>query len=242
MFIYPAIDLLGGNCVRLRQGDYSRETVFSDDPAAVAKQWVNQGADRLHLVDLDGAKAGKPINGDVIRRIVAAVEVPCQLGGGIRNETDLETVFGWGVRWAVLGTRALQDPAWVCRMADRYPNRIVLGVDARDGFVATEGWLSTSSTKATDLAKLVERSPLAAVVYTDIAKDGMMAGPNFDQLAEMQAAVKLPVIASGGVSAHDHVTKLVSMNLFGCIVGRALYEGTVDLSVILATARANTVR
>jgi phosphoribosylformimino-5-aminoimidazole carboxamide ribotide isomerase len=127
-------------------------------------------------------------------------------------------------------------------MADRYPARIVLGVDARDGFVATEGWLSTSSTKATDLAKLVERSPLAAVVYTDIAKDGMMSGPNFEQLAEMQAAVSIPVIASGGVSKHDHVTKLVSMNLFGCIVGRALYEGTVDLSVILATARANSIR
>jgi phosphoribosylformimino-5-aminoimidazole carboxamide ribotide isomerase len=242
MFIYPAIDLLGGNCVRLRQGDYSRETVFSDDPAAVAKQWVKQGADRLHLVDLDGAKAGKPINGDVIRRIVSAVDAPCQLGGGIRNEADLETVFGWGVRWAVLGTRALQEPGWVCRMADRHPARIVLGVDARDGFVATEGWLSTSSTKATDLAKQVEQSPLAAVVYTDIAKDGMMSGPNFEQLAEMRDAVRLPVIASGGVSAHEHVAKLVSMNLFGCIVGRALYEGTVDLSVILATARAKDGR
>jgi phosphoribosylformimino-5-aminoimidazole carboxamide ribotide isomerase len=237
MFIYPAIDLLGGKCVRLRQGDYSRETVFSDDPAAVAKQWVAQGADRLHLVDLDGAKAGKPVNGDVVRRIVAAAGVPCQLGGGIRTEADLEAVFGWGVRWAVLGTRALQEPGWVCRMADRHPARIVLGVDARDGFVATEGWLSTSATKATDLAKKVEHAPLAAVVYTDIAKDGMMSGPNFDALAEMQAAVRLPVIASGGVSTHDHVARLAATNLFGCIIGRALYEGTVDLSLILATTR-----
>ena len=242
MFIYPAIDLLGGKCVRLRQGDYSQETVFSDDPAAVAKQWVARGADRLHLVDLDGAKAGKPVNGDVIRRIVAAVDVPCQLGGGIRSEADLETVFGWGVRWAVLGTRALQEPGWVCRMADRYPARIVLGVDARNGFVATEGWLSTSATKATDLAKQVEQSPLAAVVYTDIAKDGMMSGPNFDALAEMQAAVALPVIASGGVSAHEHVATLSAMNLFGCIIGRALYEGTVDLSLILATTRTDAVQ
>jgi phosphoribosylformimino-5-aminoimidazole carboxamide ribotide isomerase len=237
MLIYPAIDLLGGNCVRLRQGDYSRETVFSNDPASVAKEWVRQGAERLHLVDLDGAKAGRPINGEVIRRIVSAVDVPCQLGGGIRNEEDLETVFEWGVRWAVLGTRALQEPGWVCRMADRHPARIVLGVDARDGFVATEGWLSTSTTKATDLAKQVEHSPLAAVVYTDIAKDGMMSGPNFEQLAEMRDAVRLPVIASGGVSAHEHVSKLAALRLFGCIVGRALYEGAIDLSVILATTR-----
>ncbi len=241
MFIYPAIDLLGGQCVRLRQGDYSRETVFSTDPTAVAKEWVRQGAERLHLVDLDGAKAGKPVNGEVIRRIVSAVDVPCQLGGGIRNESDLETVFGWGVRWAVLGTRALQEPGWVCRMADRHPARIVLGVDARDGYVATEGWLCTSTTKATDLAKQVEQSPLAAVVYTDIAKDGMMSGPNFEQLVEMRDAVRLPVIASGGVSAHEHVAKLVSLKLFGCIVGRALYEGAVDLSVILATARADAI-
>ncbi len=241
MLIYPAIDLLGGQCVRLRQGDYSRETVFSSDPAAVAKQWARQGAERLHLVDLDGAKAGRPVNGDVIRRIVNSVDVPCQLGGGIRSEADLETVFGWGVRWAVLGTRALQEPGWVCRMADRHPARIVLGVDARDGYVATEGWLSTSTTKATDLAKMVEQSPLAAVVYTDIAKDGMMAGPNFEQLAEMRDAVRLPVIASGGVSATEHVAKLASLKLFGCIVGRALYEGAVDLAVILAAARAEAV-
>lgn len=242
MFIYPAIDLLGGKCVRLRQGDYSQETIFSDDPASVARQWVAQGADRLHLVDLDGAKAGKPINGDVIRRIVSSVDVPCQLGGGIRSEADLETVFRWGVRWAVLGTRALQEPGWVCRMADQHPARIVLGVDARNGYVATEGWLSTSTTKATDLAKLVEQSPLAAVVYTDIAKDGMMSGPNFEALAEMQRSVRLPIIASGGVSAHDHVAQLVSMKLDGCIIGRALYEGTVDLSVILAMARSDAVR
>ncbi len=242
MHIYPAIDLLGGRCVRLRQGDYSRETVFSDDPVSVARQWVTQGADRLHLVDLDGAKAGRPINGDVIQRIVQSVDVPCQLGGGIRSEADLETVFRWGVRWAVLGTRALQEPGWVCQMADRYPAQIVLGVDARDGFVATEGWLSTSSTRATDLARAVESAPLAAVVYTDIAKDGMMSGPNFEALMEMQSSVRLPVIASGGVSNADHVARLASLSVFGCIIGRALYEGTVDLSVILAMARATTLR
>ena len=229
MIIYPAIDILGGQCVRLRQGDYAQETVFSNDPSSIAKKWAECGADRVHLVDLDGAKAGKPINADAIRKAVRAAGVPCQLGGGIRTEADLETVFGWGVRWAVLGTRALQDPDWVCRMADRYPDRIVLGVDARNGYVATEGWLETSSTKATELAKRVEASPLAAVVYTDIAKDGMMSGPNFDGLAEMQAAMKLPVIASGGVTNMADVTRLSAMALFGCIIGRALYENTIDL-------------
>ncbi len=229
MIIYPAIDILGGQCVRLRQGDYAQETVFSNDPSSIAKKWAECGADRVHLVDLDGAKAGKPINADAIRKAVRAAGVPCQLGGGIRTEADLETVFGWGVRWAVLGTRALQDPDWVCRMADRYPDRIVLGVDARNGYVATEGWLETSSTKATELAKRVEGSPLAAVVYTDIAKDGMMSGPNFDGLAEMQAAMKRPVIASGGVTNMADVTRLSAMALFGCIIGRALYENTIDL-------------
>ena len=154
MLIYPAIDLLGGRCVRLRQGDYAQETVFSDNPAAVAREWVRQGADRLHVVDLDGAKSREPVNGATIQRIVEAAGVPVQLGGGIRSEEHLRLVFGWGVRWAVLGSKALQDPDWVKRMAYEYPDRIVLGLDARAGFVATEGWLETSTTKATDLAKL----------------------------------------------------------------------------------------
>jgi phosphoribosylformimino-5-aminoimidazole carboxamide ribotide isomerase len=234
MHIYPAIDLLGGRCVRLRQGDYSRETVFSDDPVAIARQWVDQGADRLHLVDLDGATAGRPVNGEVIRRIVAAIEVPCQLGGGLRTDADLEAVFGWGVRWAVLGTKALHEPGWVRRMADRHPARVVLGLDARNGFVATDGWLATSSTRATDLAQQVEDAPLAAVVYTDIARDGMMGGPNFDALAELAAASRLPVIASGGVSLLDHVGRLADAAVYGCIIGRALYEGQIRLPEALA--------
>lgn len=240
MFIYPAIDLLNGRCVRLRQGDYSRETVFSDDPAAVAVKWVQLGADRLHVVDLDGAKAGKPVNGAVVKAIVRAAGVPVQLGGGIRTDDDLASVFGWGVRWAVLGTRALQAPDWVCSMARRHPNRIVLGVDAKEGFVATEGWLEVSKTRAVDLAKQVSDSPLAAVVYTDIAKDGMMSGPNFDQLAEMQAAVPLPIIASGGVCSLEHVKQLIAAGSPGCIIGRALYEGSLDLTEALALARATS--
>lgn len=229
MLIYPAIDLLGGRCVRLKQGDYSRETVFSDDPVAVAEQWVAQGADRLHLVDLDGAKDGQPVNGPVIRRIVESVGVPVQLGGGIRTDDHLNAVFDWGVRWAVLGTKALQDPAWVRTAAARFPDRVVLGLDARNGFVATDGWLNTSTTMATDLATQVHDAPLFAVVYTDIAKDGMMSGPNFEALLEMRAATRLPVIASGGVSSLEQARRLADAGTFGCIVGRALYDGQIGL-------------
>jgi phosphoribosylformimino-5-aminoimidazole carboxamide ribotide isomerase len=242
MLVYPAIDLLNGRCVRLRQGDYSRETVFSDDPAAVACKWVELGADRIHVVDLDGAKAGKPVNGSVIRKIVEAAGVPVQLGGGLRTDDDLKTVFDWGVRWAVLGTRALQSPDWVRTTATRWPDHIVLGVDAKDGFVATEGWLEVSRVKAVDLAKQVCDSPLAAVVYTDIAKDGMMSGPNFEALAEMRAAVPRPVIASGGVCTLDHVRRLIADGIPGCIIGRALYEGSLSLSEVIAVSRGSPLR
>lgn len=237
MFIYPAIDLLNGRAVRLKQGDYSRETVFSDNPADVARQWVDQGADRIHIVDLDGAKAGHPVNAAVVREIVRAAGVPCQLGGGIRTETDLATVFDWGVRWAVLGSKAVESPGWVCSVAQRNPNRIVLGLDAKDGMVAVHGWVRVSNVRAVELAKQVSVAPLAAVVYTDIAKDGMMSGPNFDALAEMQAAVPLPVIASGGVCTLEHVSRLIAAGSPGCIIGRALYEGTLELSEVLKLAR-----
>ena len=240
MFIYPAIDLLNGRCVRLRQGDYSQETVFSDDPAAIARKWVELGADRVHVVDLDGAKAGKPVNGPTIRKIVEAASVPVQLGGGLRTDADLAAAFDWGVRWAVLGTRALQSPEWVRAAAERAPGRIVLGVDAKGGFVATEGWLEVSKVKAVDLAQQVSDAPLAAVVYTDIAKDGMMSGPNFDALAEMQAAVPLPVIASGGVCTLEHVRRLMAGGTPGCIIGRALYEGSLDLAAVIDLTRAST--
>ncbi len=238
MHVYPAIDVCGGRCVRLVQGDYNRETVFADDPAVMARRWVNEGADRLHIVDLDGAKSGKPVNEVAIRRIVDAAGVPCQLGGGIRTDADLEMVFAWGVRWAVLGTKAVQNPGWVRDTAIAHPGRIVLGLDARDGLVATDGWLSTSALRAIDLLRDVDRSPLFAVVYTDIATDGMLTGPNFDSLAELQAATRLPVIASGGVATLDHVRRLSASGAFGCIVGRALYEGQVTLPDTLAVVRA----
>jgi phosphoribosylformimino-5-aminoimidazole carboxamide ribotide isomerase len=233
MLILPAIDLRGGKCVRLKQGDYARETVFGDDPVAMARRWVGEGAQALHLVDLDGAKEGKPVNRDVIRRIVQAVDAPCQVGGGLRTEADIEATLEVGVARVVLGTRALQDPAWVRQMAQTYPKRIVLGLDARDGKVATHGWLNTSEASVLDVAREFANWPLYAIVYTDIARDGMLEGPNVEGLAALAEAVPLPVIASGGVTTLQNVRDLLAKNLFGCIIGRALYEGKIDLAAVM---------
>ena len=233
MLILPAIDLRGGKCVRLKQGDYARETVIGDDPTAMARRWVGEGARALHLVDLDGAKEGRPVNGDVIRAIVRAVDVPCQVGGGLRTEADIEATLEMGVARIVLGTRALQDPAWVRQMAHEYPKRIVLGLDARDGKVATHGWLNTSEASVLDVAREFGNWPLYAIVYTDIARDGMLEGPNVEGLAALAGAVPLPVIASGGVTTLQNVRDLMAKKLFGCIIGRALYEGQIDLSAVL---------
>lgn len=233
MLILPAIDLRGGKCVRLRQGDYNRETVFGDDPVAVARRWVGEGARALHLVDLDGAREGRPVNGTVIRRIVESVDVPCQVGGGLRTEADIQATLEAGVARVVLGTRALQDPAWVRQMAQEYPKRIVLGLDARDGKVATHGWLNTSEASVLDVAREFANWPLYAIVYTDISRDGMLEGPNVDGIAELAAAVPVPVIASGGVTTVQNVRDLMGRKLFGCIIGRALYEGQIDLMTVL---------
>jgi phosphoribosylformimino-5-aminoimidazole carboxamide ribotide isomerase len=233
MLILPAIDLRGGKCVRLKQGDYAQETVFGDDPVAMARRWVSEGARALHLVDLDGAKAGRPQNSEVIRRIVESVDVPCQVGGGLRTEADIVATLDAGVARVVLGTRALQDPAWVRQMAQSYPKRIVLGLDARDGKVATHGWLEMSESTVEDVAREFANWPLFAIVYTDIARDGMMCGPNVEAMANLTAAVSLPVIASGGVTTMQNVRDLMSKKLFGCIIGRALYEGQIDLAAVL---------
>jgi phosphoribosylformimino-5-aminoimidazole carboxamide ribotide isomerase len=234
MQIYPAIDLRGGKCVRLRQGDYRQETVFGDDPAGMARQWVEQGATRLHIVDLDGAKEGRPINGESVRAIVVAAGVPCQLGGGVRTEQHLREVLDWGVERVVIGTRALQAPGWLEEMARKVPGRIVLGIDAKDGRVATHGWLDVSDMSALDLARSLSRLPLAALVYTDIGRDGMLQGANIEATAQMCAATELPVIASGGVATLDDVRRLAALPLAGCIIGRALYEGRVKLKEVLA--------
>lgn len=234
MRIYPAIDLRGGQCVRLRQGDYRQETVFGSDPATMARQWVEQGADFLHLVDLDGAREGRPVNEESVRAIVRAAPVPCQLGGGLRTEEDIRRVLQWGVARVVIGTRALQSPDWLAEMCGKFPDRIVLGIDAKDGMVATHGWLDVSETSALDLARSLEHLPLAGLVYTDIARDGMMQGVNVAAMEQMCAAVKLPVIASGGVTNLEDIRALAALPLEGCIVGRALYEGKISLKEILA--------
>jgi phosphoribosylformimino-5-aminoimidazole carboxamide ribotide isomerase len=240
--IFPAIDLRGGQCVRLVQGDYARETVFDADPGAVARKWAEQGATFLHLVDLDGAKQGRPINADGVRAAVRAAGVPCQLGGGVRSEGDLKTVLGWGVTRVILGTRALQDPDWCATMCRRYPGRVVLGLDARDGRVQTEGWLTGSDTLAVDLARLSQTWGVAAIVYTDVSRDGMLTGPNVEATAELARAVPgVPVIASGGVGSLDDLARLARAGVPACIVGRALYEGRFTLSAAIELARKEAV-
>jgi len=234
MQIYPAIDLRDGKCVRLKQGDYDQETVFGEDPAAMAVRWVADGATYLHIVDLDGAKEGKPVNTRAIRAIVKAVKVPCQLGGGLRTENDIKDALSLGVARVIIGTKALESPKWLGQMSQRFPGRVVLGIDAKDGKVAAQGWLDVSEIGALDLAKQCARPPLSAIVYTDISRDGMMQGANVKAMADMRAAVPVPVIASGGVTTLDDVKRLQESGLAGCIIGRALYEGQLNLREVVA--------
>ncbi len=242
MQIWPAIDLLGGKCVRLEQGDYARETVFSDDPASIARQFEAEGARHLHLVDLDGARAGKPVNLDAVRAILAAVDMECELGGGVRDEATIESLLELGLSRLVLGTSALKRPEWFRDMCAKFPDRLALGVDARNGLVATDGWLETSTVAAVDMVAQFEGAPLAAIIYTDIATDGMLAGPNVAAMREMQAATATPVIASGGVTTATDVAELAAAGLAGAIVGRALYAGTLTLADALAAANAAAMK
>ena len=230
MQIWPAIDLLGGKCVRLQQGDYGRETVFSDDPLAMALKFQAAGARHLHLVDLDGARDGRPTNHEIVREIVKSVDMECELGGGIRNQDTIDKLFNTGLERLVLGTAALKDPVWLRQMTAAYPEKLVLGIDARDGFVATHGWLEVSDVRATQLASQFDDVPLAAIIYTDIALDGMLSGPNVPEMAKMQKQASVPVIASGGVTTVDDIRALAEAGLAGVIVGRALYQGTLDLT------------
>lgn len=241
MQIYPAIDLRGGRCVRLRQGDYAQEMVFDNDPVAVAQRFESQGANWLHLVDLDGAKIGRPVNGETIRRIRAAVTIPCQVGGGLREESHIDDLLSLGINRVILGTRALKDLAWFREICERYPGRIALGLDARDGRVATHGWMETSERLVIEVARQVAVWPIAAIICTDIARDGMLEGPNFTALAELQGAVKVPVIASGGVTTTDDVRRLAQLRLAGCIIGRALYEGRIELPAAIAASQEGNI-
>jgi phosphoribosylformimino-5-aminoimidazole carboxamide ribotide isomerase len=230
MQVIPAIDLRGGCCVRLRQGDYDQETIFGDDPAAMAAHWEAEGATRIHLVDLDGAKAGRPVNVDAVGAILARVKVPCQLGGGIRDEATIATWLEAGLERVIVGTQALKDPTWFRAMALNYPGRLILGLDARDGRVATGGWLDVSSVVATTLAEQFDDLPLAGVVYTDIARDGMLSGPNLAATEALAVRLKTPVIASGGVGTLEDLERLAALPIAGCIVGRALYDGRFRFS------------
>jgi len=236
MQIWPAIDLRGGRCVRLEQGDYDREMVFGDDPVAMALHWQEQGGRHLHLVDLDGARDGRPVNAEVVAAIVSAVEVPCELGGGIRDEATIDDLLACGLSRLVIGTKALREPDWFRAMCRKHPGRLALGIDARNGNVATDGWLAASDTPAVQLAEQFASEPLAALIYTDIATDGMLSGPNLTAMEEMQAAVDLPLIASGGVTTVADVAALAAIEVTGCIVGRALYEGRLTLTDALAAA------
>lgn len=224
--------------MRLRQGDFAQETVYADDPAAMARQWLCAGAEALHLVDLDGAKAGRPANGTAVQAIVAAsAGVPCQLGGGLRTEADVETAFSWGVARAIIGTQAIADPEWLVRLAQRHPQRILLGLDVKAGKVAAGGWLETSSQTPVELLRRLDGAPLAGVIATDISRDGMMAGPDLAFYRDLQAATRLPLYASGGVASVEDLRALAELKLAGVVVGKALYERKLDLSSAVALMR-----
>ena len=236
MQVVPAIDLRGGQCVRLRQGDYAQETVFGADPAAMAERWATEGASRIHLVDLDGARSGRPVNVDAVRAILERVAVPCQLGGGVRDERTIATWLEAGLERLIIGTQALKDPVWFEEMATRYPGRLVLGLDARDGQVATEGWLDVSTIDAVTLAQRFDHLPLAALIYTDISRDGMLEGPNVEATAALAAQLQTPVTASGGVSRLEDLRKLATTSVSACIVGVALYAGRFTLAEAITAA------
>ncbi|MEW6493685.1 MAG: 1-(5-phosphoribosyl)-5-[(5-phosphoribosylamino)methylideneamino]imidazole-4-carboxamide isomerase [Cyanobacteriota bacterium] len=236
MNVIPAIDLLEGRCVRLYQGDYARSQVFNDNPVEVAQQWVDQGAARLHVVDLDGAKAGKPVNTKSIEAIVQAVSVPVQVGGGLRDRAGVAQLLDIGVEQVILGTAAVEDHLLVKQLCEEFPGKIIVGIDARNGFVATRGWLETSEVKATDLAQQMNQLGVAAIIYTDIHRDGTLSGPNLEALRELAYSISIPVIASGGVSSITDLLSLLALEplgVSGVIVGRALYTGDISLKEAL---------
>jgi len=234
MLIIPAIDLKDGKCVRLRRGKMDESTVFSDDPVAMAAQWVDAGARRLHLVDLNGAFEGLPVNGDVVKAIASRYpKLPIQIGGGIRTLETIEAYLAAGVTYAIIGTKAVKQPSFVADACKHFPGHIIVGIDAKNGFVATDGWAEVSEVKATELAKRFEADGVSAIVYTDIDRDGMMQGVNVDATVEMAKASTIPVIASGGITNMLDIEALNAVSKFGilgAITGRAIYEGTLDVA------------
>jgi phosphoribosylformimino-5-aminoimidazole carboxamide ribotide isomerase len=236
--IIPAIDIRGGKCVRLLQGDYAQETVYGADPLAMAQKWADEGAPRLHVVDLDGAREGRSINLSVIQSIAQTLSIPVQVGGGIRSHDALDALLDAGVERCILGTQAAKDPHWAEETFAIYADAEILGLDARDGKVAVSGWQETSNVPATQFAKYMEEAGCARIIFTDIARDGMLTGPNLDALREMTEAVGIPVIASGGIKSASDVPELMKINgIEGLITGKALYEGTTTMQQLLEAVR-----
>jgi phosphoribosylformimino-5-aminoimidazole carboxamide ribotide isomerase len=234
MLIIPAIDLKDGQCVRLRQGAMEDSTVFSDDPVATAQRWVDAGCRRLHLVDLNGAFAGEPVNADAVTAIAAAFpELPIQIGGGLRSLATIERYVDAGVSYVIIGTQAVREPAFVGEACREFPDRVLVGLDARDGRVATDGWAEVSALRATDLARRFADQGVTAIIYTDIARDGMLEGVNVEATVEVANAGSIPVIASGGITNMQDIERLAAVRdagIMGAITGRAIYEGSLDLA------------
>lgn len=238
MLLIPAIDLKDGRCVRLRQGDMQQVTVFSDDPGAMAEHWLAQGAQRLHLVDLNGAFAGKPVNQEAIEAITSTIdnEIPIQIGGGIRDLNTIEKYLDLGIKYAIIGTAAVKQPGFLREACSAFPGQIIVGLDAKDGKVATDGWSKLTRHNVIDLAKKFENYGCEAIIYTDIGRDGMLTGVNIPATIALSQAVKIPVIASGGVSSLDDIQALCEAEddgIEGVILGRSIYEGTVDFTQAL---------
>ena len=234
MLLIPAIDLKDGKCVRLRQGRMEDDTVFADDPLEAAARWVAAGARRLHIVDLNGAFEGRPVNAGAVARIAEAYpDLPIQVGGGIRSEETVEAYLAAGVRWCIIGTKAVREPHFVAELCLEFPSHIIVGLDARDGKVAVEGWSKLSRHDVVDMAQHFERDGVEAIVYTDISRDGMLSGVNVEATQRLAAAINIPVIASGGITNLDDIRALCAAaepNIVGAITGRAIYEGTLDFA------------
>ncbi|MGB1090727.1 MAG: 1-(5-phosphoribosyl)-5-[(5-phosphoribosylamino)methylideneamino]imidazole-4-carboxamide isomerase [Oceanobacter sp.] len=234
MLVIPAIDLKDGQCVRLRQGRMDDSTVFGDNPVEMARRWVDSGCRRLHLVDLNGAFAGEPVNGEAVTSIAKEFPgLPIQIGGGIRTLETIEAYVKAGVSYVIIGTKAVKEPAFVKEACDAFPGKVIVGLDAQNGFVATDGWAEVSEVKAVDLAKQFKNDGVSAIVYTDIARDGMMQGVNLESTVELAVEGGIPVIASGGVTNIDDIRNLAQVagkGILGAITGRAIYEGTLDVA------------
>jgi len=242
MIVIPAVDIKNGQCVRLLQGRKEDETVFSNDPAGMALKWAQLGAELIHVIDLDGAFEKSPQNRNAIQDILQAIDIPIQLGGGIRDEQTAHHFLDMGVQKVIIGTEAIKNPAWVERIAGQYPGRIVVGIDARNGLVAIEGWTETTQTKAVDLAKRFEGCGIAAINFTDIHRDGMQTGPNIEATQTLAEAINIPVVASGGVATIKDIQNLLPLEacgVIGVITGKALYSGTLDFKESLAVAHSN---